>query len=391
MAEKRTVRIAFFGYENFGWTGGLNYLKNLLQALSVQKERKVEAFVFVSRIAEPKALEQFKPYATIITIPSFDPLEILCKISDKTLKSNKHINYVSKKYKIDAISHSSVKGIRSSVKVINWIPDFQHLHLPGFFSDQENKSRDVNFKEKISQASITVLSSNDALSDFATFAPEQLFKARVLPFVSFIDQDVYNIKESDFTAIREKYKLPLKFFYLPNQFWAHKNHLIVIEALSILKKRNVEVFVVCTGNMQTEEVSENVKMLQKTTASYHLENNVFFLGLVPYKDVQLFLRYSVSVINPSLFEGWSSTVEECKSMGKNMIISDLAVHREQKPAHTFFFDPTNALQLADVMQKNWEALAGGPDLEYEKEAKKSLLFRLETFGRNYVKIIGEVI
>jgi glycosyltransferase involved in cell wall biosynthesis len=41
------------------------------------------------------------------------------------------------------------------------------------------------------------------------------------------------------------------------------------------------------------------------------------------------MRASTALINPSLFEGWSTTVEEAKSTGTPMILSDLGVHREQ--------------------------------------------------------------
>ena len=52
-------------------------------------------------------------------------------------------------------------------------------------------------------------------------------------------------------------------------------------------------------------------------------------GLVPYDDVAAFMQHALAVINPSLFEGWSSTVEEAKSFGKKILLSDIAVHREQ--------------------------------------------------------------
>lgn len=46
------------------------------------------------------------------------------------------------------------------------------------------------------------------------------------------------------------------------------------------------------------------------------------LGLVPRSDVIALMRYSISLINPSFFEGWSTTVEEAKSMGKQIILSE---------------------------------------------------------------------
>ena len=55
------------------------------------------------------------------------------------------------------------------------------------------------------------------------------------------------VEKAPETVIRE-YRLPPHFFYLPNQFWKHKNHMLVIEALGLLKRQGSEVVVVATGN-----------------------------------------------------------------------------------------------------------------------------------------------
>ena len=45
-----------------------------------------------------------------------------------------------------------------------------------------------------------------------------------------------------------QYGLPPKYFYLPNQFWRHKNHQVVVDALAILKKRGPDVVVAASGS-----------------------------------------------------------------------------------------------------------------------------------------------
>ncbi|MEA3273354.1 MAG: glycosyl transferase, partial [Patescibacteria group bacterium] len=99
------------------------------------------------------------------------------------------------------------------------------------------------------------------------------------------------------------------------------------------------------------------------------------------------MRHCVSVINPSLFEGWSSTVEEAKSIGKNLILSDLAVHREQNPPNSIYFNPHNPRDLANKLWKKWLKSKGGPDFELEKNARENLQFRTRKFGGKYQEII----
>ena len=59
------------------------------------------------------------------------------------------------------------------------------------------------------------------------------------------------------------------------------------------------------------------------------------LGVVPYNDLLSLMAYSIAVINPSKSEGWSSTVEQAKSYGKMILLSDLDVHLEQNPKRKF--------------------------------------------------------
>ena len=77
------------------------------------------------------------------------------------------------------------------------------------------------------------------------------------------------------------------------------------------------------------------------------------LGLVPRSDVIALMRYSRALINPSFFEGWSTTVEEAKSTGKRIILSDIDVHKEQNPPDGVFFNPKDPKDLAEKMWSLW--------------------------------------
>ena len=59
---------------------------------------------------------------------------------------------------------------------------------------------------------------------------------------------------------------------------------------------------------------------------------------------------AAAIVNPSRFEGWSTAVEEAKAIGVPMILSDLAVHREQAGDVARLFNPDNAAQLADYIE-----------------------------------------
>ncbi len=90
-----------------------------------------------------------------------------------------------------------------------------------------------------------MLSSEDARRDFERSLPAYASKERVMRFVAQVPADVY---DDDPGWICDEYHLPERFVYLPNQFWVHKGHRLVVEALAQLRKTHPEITVVCTGN-----------------------------------------------------------------------------------------------------------------------------------------------
>jgi glycosyltransferase involved in cell wall biosynthesis len=61
------------------------------------------------------------------------------------------------------------------------------------------------------------------------------------------------------------------------------------------------------------------------------------------------MRFCSAFLNPSICVGWSSSVEEAKFFGVPMILSDLAVHREQVGESAQYFATGDATGLADLL------------------------------------------
>ena len=79
-----------------------------------------------------------------------------------------------------------------------------------------------------------------------------------------------------------------------------------------------------------------------------VESNFRYLGLIPYEDVLGLAATCRALINPSLFEGWSTPIEEAKALGAPLLLSDILIHREQAP-HAHFFDPNSPSTLAKAL------------------------------------------
>jgi glycosyltransferase involved in cell wall biosynthesis len=289
--------------------------------------------------------------------------------------------------KIDVLSHSGQMGPRSHFPTIGWIPDFQHVRLPEFFSAKERKARAGVFTRLADYCTRVVVSSEDARRDFIEFRPRAAEKVRVLQFVPrFIDAlDNGEPRES----LLARYGIEGPYFHLPNQFWAHKNHAVVVEALQSARAKGRRMSVVATGQTSDYRNPEHFKRLMKNLAESDCAEDFSILGLVPSADLVGLMRHSVAVINPSLFEGWSTTVEESKCLGKTIILSDIPVHREQNPDYGHFFNPRAPEQLAGLMI----AVLDGHDREREAtqaaKARGDLPRRLAAVAETYERIVLE--
>lgn len=377
------IKVGFIGSVSKEWMGGLNYFKNLLFAINSIEKKELEVFVFVGKKIDIETKRMFQEYATVIEDSVFDRKSIkwfLSKIERKIFKTNILLENILKKHNIQILSHASITNLKT-IKTINWIPDFQHIHLPQMFSEKEIQNRNNNFLKLIRDSDLIVLSSFDALKDMKKFVPNYEDKARVLQFVSQPNNRYFELDEHDKSLLLQKYKIKDDFFYIPNQFWKHKNHMMIFEAINELKKDGVEINIVCTGYLGDYRNKTYIDDIRKVVKLNNLEDNIKLLGLVDYEDVFALIKFSKAVINPSLFEGWSSTVEECKSVGKNMILSDLDVHKEQYP-NAVFFKRDSIESLKEVLKF----------YKIENESNvEPLEARTKKFANIYVSVCKEVL
>jgi glycosyltransferase involved in cell wall biosynthesis len=276
-------------------------------------------------------------------------------------------------------------GREFPVPWIGWIPDFQHKRLPHFFPEEEISRRDERFQGIVNDAWHIVVSSEDAHCDLKRWFPTDPSRISVLPFVSVMNGKWY---EEEPATVAAKFDLPERFLIFPCQYWAHKNHGTVFEAIRILRDRDVsDICLVSTGRTNDYRNPNHFAKLQQFLRLHGLDAHVRILGLLPRNEEIQLLRRAVAVIQPSKFEGWSALVDDARALGKRIYVSDIPVHREQQPPNTAFFPLGDAEQLAKLVAKDWPDLKPGPDSKSESEARAQQHGRTLTFARAFLKIL----
>jgi glycosyltransferase involved in cell wall biosynthesis len=384
------IRIAFVLNGN-GWMGGVNYYRNLFSALALLPELKLHPVIFVGTEVPERILSNFKNAEIVRTrlLNAGTPLGYLRRILD--VVSSRHDPLLAKllsRHRIDVLSHSGSLSPTGSIKTIGWIPDFQHLHLHEFFSADECVQRNAYFNRIARNCDRVILSSETAQRDLATFAPTAMEKSRVLRFVPEVDVAA---PLATLSTLEQKYGFKRPYFYIPNQFWKHKNHAVAIDALAELQRKGVRATILLSGDTSDYRHPTHLADLMTRVKQSGLDDSFKVLGVIPYPDLISLIHHSLAIINPSLFEGWSSTVEEAKALGKTILLSNLPVHIEQNPERGIYFDPHNA---ADLMEKMLSLLAEAsqPGMESNEFvfSKSYKTDRLD-FARNYQTIVMEVV
>jgi glycosyltransferase involved in cell wall biosynthesis len=217
--------------------------------------------------------------------------------------------------------------------------------------------------------------------DFRSFYPAHASKTAVLRFATFPDANWYEPFEAENLDW-----LPRRYFVVCNQFWSHKNHATVFRALEILAARGIRPMIVCTGALVDFRQPEHTERLLQQMHRAGVGAQVMLLGLVPRRLQIEVIRRSLAVVQPSLFEGWSTVVEDARVLGKPTLLSDLAVHKEQNPPGAEFFPGSDADTLATLLADAWANFAPGPNLRAEAQARETAKARIVEVGFDCLRI-----
>jgi glycosyltransferase involved in cell wall biosynthesis len=338
------LRLAFTHIPRRLWAGGYNYQSNLFAALSKFRPGEFAPVLFAG-IGDEADLAPLAaiPGVEVIRSAAFDSRAGL--VAALALGLDREAAAEFRTHRIDAVFESArFFGWRLPYPAIAWFPDFQHRRLPQLFPAAARWRREAGFRMQIASGRTVMLSSESSHRDFRKFYPGAKNEVCLVRFATGPSPAFLTADPAEVVA---QYQLPEKYFYLPNQFYTHKNHEVVVDALAILAQRGFNAVVCASGSTEDRRERGHFDEVMARVRSRGLESRFRHLGMIPLSHVYALLRACTGLINPSRSEGWSTTVEEAKSFGVPMILSDLDVHREQTNDTASYFGTDDPATLAD--------------------------------------------
>lgn len=322
------------------WPGGVYYVRNLVSALNLLSDGERPRLVVIGD--DPRAMDYLEQET------GYPGLRMVA-VGDLRRAPARRWPFGRGRDEIDAILLGGPPGLED--RAIQWVPDFQEKRLPQFFPESEIAARAVRNADWFAKHRHVMVSSQDVGHDLQRWYGAHANQVHVVPFAAFVERELASV---DAQQTRASYGLPERYFICTNQFWAHKNHGVLLRALGQVSADRDLPPVVLTGKEDDYRDPDYAPSVRRLAAELGVDDRLCILGFIPRAEQLSLSAGAVCVIQPSLCEGWSTVVEDAKAMGRHVLASDIAVHREQLTANADFFAPDDAEALADLLVRYGE-------------------------------------
>lgn len=382
MVRRKRIGINF-SFNNQNNSGIVNYLVSVIRGLNyLDDQQKPFLIIFYKSDTPIELIKEINyPFISFRHNASFLPKSIsgrgLNFFSRKVLKRNiykiqpkyKDVQYIFPVFPDD-------NCFKSIPNKIHWLVDFNAYYFSHHYSD--NGAWFKRWHSSVVEKNDTVvLSSFDSFEDFKKFYPLAKNKVKILRFASMLP----DFEKLDAEEVIKKHGVERPYFITPNQFWEHKNHITLLKAFKILHDKGFKYQLILTGSTTVNRGKGFVLPgLNDFVLQNKLSDVVKFLGAIDRKEQLVLLQNSKAIVQPSLYEGWSTIVEESKAMNKFIVLSDLNVNKEQINKNCVFFDPLSPQDLANKLEQFMNDSYKLESLDYSVNIKEFAQDILDVFN-----------
>ena len=229
-------------------------------------------------------------------------------------------------------------------------PEFPEVSAFG-----ETNSREYLYINSCRFATLILVDSEIGKADVLRFYGDYIDedRIRILPYYPPIEGRAQPDAQ-ELARVRAKYNLPQRYFFYPAQFWPHKNHTLILQALKRIADETGEVVpVVFCGAYWTYTMALNFKELMTQAANFGIADRVRYLGSVPDADMAALYTLSAGLLMPTFFGPTNIPPLEAWHFGRPVITSDIRGLREQNGDASLLVDPRSPQAMADAMKRLW--------------------------------------
>lgn len=399
--------------ELFRWNGGIHFLSYLAHGLlSVQSEFDIQ-LIILQRAASPShfssvgigqgikraILRSLRAWADSsqrtdeLTVEDYWSGELLRLLKEAPVQvvhysgGSGALEDAALQTGIDAIV--AVNGVLSRSCPVPWISylyDCQHRACPENFTAAEIRSRDEDFKQRLSWAPLIFVNANAVKCDLERYFPEcRLERLHVLPFTPHLDERLIRAdsrRSADFYGIAKRYLI------ICNQFWVHKDHETAFRALPAIFK-SFEGSLVCTGPTDDYRHPGHFDRMMSLLEELGVRDRVRILGKIDRESQLALLKGATMLIQPTKFEGGpgGGAGFDAVTVGVPVVASNIPVNREMIGEGVRYFRCGDHFDLAEKVS---EILSELPSRPSESELVRRSRENMRKLGLSLIGAIRQV-
>ncbi len=253
-----------------------------------------------------------------------------------------------RKHKIELLITGSSIGSGFFLKTPTVVPvhDIMHRYEPEIKElHDEYAERERRYSYEAKHAEIVLVDSNlgkkQYVESYKNFRKHLEEHVEVLPFIppTYIYED---------ESVAPAAKLPDKYLFYPAQFWTHKNHLRLLQAIKKLKDEGLRVELVLCGSEQN-----NLDNINSAIDQMGIADQVTILGYVKNSEMRYLYEKARALVYPTLLGPTNIPPLEAFFLGCPVLSSDVYAMKEQLQDAALFFDPRDVDSMADSIKKIW--------------------------------------
>jgi glycosyltransferase involved in cell wall biosynthesis len=260
--------------------------------------------------------------------------------------------------------------------------DLEHRAQPYFpevSAGGEWNLRDRYFSQMLKRASYIITGTEVGRREICQFYGTSPERIRLLPHPtpSFALATTQTFSLSGSLGVGSPYVV------YPAQFWAHKNHVGLLNSIAVLRDRGLVVHCALVGSDKG-----NRKYIEQVARELKIEKQVHFLGFVSREDLISLYQNALALVYSSLCGPENLPPLEAMALSCPVIASDIEGAKEQLGSAAVLVRGSDANAVADAIQGLHSSEAQRKEL-IQKGHARAKSYTDKEFVRDLAKIFDE--
>ena len=250
---------------------------------------------------------------------------------------------------IELVYFLTPDGRYKDLERLNYIAtiwDLCHRDNPEFPEvrwDRRLEVRERNYIQILPKAAAILVDSESLRDSIVRRYGLDLGRVHVLPFEASVETRRPVNNDSAQIDVRHKYGLRVPYVFYPAQFWAHKNHVYLLEGLADLQARyGHKVGAIFVGSDKG-----NLSHVKKRADALGLLDDIKFGGFVSNEEIPMLYKQSLALVMPTYFGPTNLPPLEAFELGVPVLYPDRQGLREQGGDAVLLMDLKKPSSLAD--------------------------------------------